>query len=197
MTKRIGVLALQGDFAEHKKMLQELGVEAPSVRLPRDLDDLDGLIIPGGESSTIGKLMRDYELMTPISRLAHNNFPIMGTCAGMVILSRESNCLDFEPIGAIDIETERNAFGRQVDSFEIDIPIPALNSRGRAFHAIFIRAPLIKTAGQEVNIIARLPDGTGIAAQQGKILVASFHPELTDDLRLHSYFLNTIAGVNP
>ncbi|MCD6358343.1 MAG: pyridoxal 5'-phosphate synthase glutaminase subunit PdxT [Dehalococcoidia bacterium] len=194
MTKKIGVLALQGDFTEHKAMLRKLGAEAPSVRLPRDLNGLDGLVIPGGESTTIGKLMQDYKLIPPISQLAHNDFPIMGTCAGMIVLSRKANSLDFKPIGAIDIDVERNAFGRQTDSFETDLSIPVLGAA--PFHTIFIRAPLIIRAGDGVNILAKLPDGKGATAQQGKILVSAFHPELTDDIRLHRYFLNIVTGAN-
>lgn len=194
MTKRIGVVALQGDFAEHIAMLRELGVEALPVRLPAELEGLDGLVIPGGESTTIGKLMRDYRLMEPVRQLARDSFPIMGTCAGMVILSQKSTDLSFGPMGAIDIDVERNAFGRQVDSFETDLSIPVLGDR--LFHAIFIRAPLIRRAGTEVEILASLPDGTGIAARQGRVLVSAFHPELTTDTRLHCYFLKMVTGIN-
>ena len=194
MAKKVGVLALQGDFAEHATMLHGLGVDTLPVRLPHDLDGLDGLVIPGGESSTIGKLMQDYGLMSPVHQLARDSFPIMGTCAGMILLSQKSTDLGFDPLGAIDIEVERNAFGRQVDSFEIDLPIPVLGDA--PFHAIFIRAPLIQRAGPGVEVLATLPNGAGITARQGKILVSSFHPELTNDVRLHHYFLKTIVGTN-
>jgi pyridoxal 5'-phosphate synthase pdxT subunit len=187
--RKVGVLALQGAFVEHAAILHQLGVEAPLVRLVNELEGLDGLIIPGGESTTIARLMLEYELMDKIKRLAQEGFPLMGTCAGMVLLSKRASDLNFEPIGAIDIEVRRNAFGRQVDSFETDILIPALGNP--PFHCIFIRAPFIEKAGPEVEILAKLPDGTGIAARQGKIIVSAFHPELTPDLRFHRYFLNS------
>ena len=156
--KKIGVLALQGDFAEHIKMLQKSGVEALPVRVPEQLEDIDGLLIPGGESTTIGKLMQIYGLMQPIKSLARQDFPLMGTCAGMVLLAKEATDLNFAPLGAIDISVQRNAFGRQVDSFEVDLPIVALGTQ--PFHAIFIRAPFVKSTRAGVEVLACLGDDT-------------------------------------
>lgn len=193
--KRIGVLALQGDFAEHVAMLQHLDAEPRLVRLRGELDSLDGLIIPGGESTTISRLMREYELLQPISDFCQRGLPVMGTCAGMVLLA--SNVVEpvdsrVTPLNAMDIDVKRNAFGRQVDSFEADIEVPAIGER--AFRGVFIRAPFIQRAGDGVAVLARLPDGTCVAARQGNMLALSFHPELTDDSRLHSYFLSFLNG---
>lgn len=190
--KKIGVLALQGAFAEHIALLLRLDVEAFPIRLPRELEGLDGLVIPGGESTTISKLIGEYDFMTPLSRLCNEDFPIMGTCAGMILLSRKMVDLGVEPLGAMDIEVRRNAFGRQVDSFEADLEIPAIGEP--RFHGVFIRAPFIQRAGDGVAMLARLPDGSGVAARQGYMLALAFHPELTDDLRLHSYFLSMVNG---
>jgi 5'-phosphate synthase pdxT subunit len=190
--KKIGVLALQGDFAEHIALLLRLGAEAYPIRLPRELEGLDGLVIPGGESTTISKLMVEYDFMKPLSRLCNEGFPIMGTCAGMVLLSRKMVDSGVKPLGAMDIEVRRNAFGRQVDSFEADLEIPAIGEP--RFHGVFIRAPFIQRAGDGVAVLAQLPDGSGVAARQGNMLALAFHPELTDDLRLHSYFLSMVNG---
>ena len=190
--KKIGVLALQGAFAEHIALLLRLDAEAFPIRLPRELEGLDGLVIPGGESTTISKLMGEYDFMTPLSRLCNEGFPIMGTCAGMILLSKKMVDLGVEPLGAMDIEVRRNAFGRQVDSFEADLEIPAIGEP--RFHGVFIRAPSIQRAGDGVAVLARLPDGSGVAARQGHMLALAFHPELTDDLRLHSYFLSMVNG---
>ena len=190
--KKIGVLALQGAFAEHIALLLRLDAEAFSIRLPRELEGLDGLVIPGGESTTISKLMGEYDFMTPLSRLCSEGFPIMGTCAGMILLSKKMVDLGVEPLGAMDIEVRRNAFGRQVDSFEADLEIPAIGEP--RFHGVFIRAPFIQRAGDGVAVLARLPDGSAVAARQGYMLALAFHPELTDDLRLHSYFLSMVNG---
>jgi len=190
--KKIGVLALQGAFAEHIALLLRLDAEAFPIRLPRELEGLDGLVIPGGESTTISKLMGEYDFMTPLSRLCNEGFPIMGTCAGMILLSKKMVDLGVEPLGAMDIEVRRNAFGRQVDSFEADLEIPAIGEP--RFHGVFIRAPLIQRAGDGVAVLARLPDGSVVAARQGCMLALAFHPELTDDLRLHSYFLSMVNG---
>jgi len=162
------------------------------VRLPRDLENLEGLIIPGGESTTIGKLAEQYALSDPIRRLAESK-PIWGTCAGAIFLSKDIRRP--QPLlGLMDIVVERNAFGRQVDSFEMDLDLPALGSEGngqpRPFHAVFIRAPLIERVGEGVEVLARLPDGRIVAARQRNLLATSFHPELTKDDRLHRYFLN-------
>ena len=192
---KIGVLALQGAFIEHIQILQGLGVEARPVRLPAELEGLDGLIIPGGESTTIGKLAVAYGLIEPVRGMAEAGKPIWGTCAGLILLAREIEG-DAQPLlGLMDIRVRRNAFGRQVDSFEADLSIPALDAvsrpeeRGRPFHAVFIRAPKIVRTGDDVAELARLDDGTIVAAQQGNLLVTAFHPELTGDARFHRYFL--------
>ena len=186
---KIGVLALQGAFIEHVKMLRQLEVEAVEVRLPRQLDDLDGLIIPGGESTTIGKLATSYGLIDPLRDFAQNR-PTWGTCAGMIFLARDIG-IDEQPIlGAMDIQVDRNAFGRQIDSFETDLEIKGLS--GEPFHAVFIRAPIVTSADPQVNVLARLDDNRIVAAQQEHLLATAFHPELTDDLRLHSYFCDIV-----
>jgi 5'-phosphate synthase pdxT subunit len=188
---RVGVLALQGAFIEHIKILRELGVEAVEVRLPADLAGLDGLIIPGGESTTIGKLATMYGLMEPLREFAAEK-PVWGTCAGMIFMAKEIG-RDQPLLGVMDINVERNAFGRQVDSFELGLNIPALqNGTSSPFPAVFIRAPRLVAADEEkgVEVLARLADGTAVAARQGHWLVTSFHPELTDDNRFHRYFLS-------
>lgn len=187
---KIGVLALQGAFVEHRKVLERLGVEVVEVRLPADLEGLDGLIIPGGESTTIGKLSVEYGLLEPLRDFAREK-PVWGTCAGMIFMARDIGVR--QPLlGLMDISVERNAFGRQVDSFETDLEIEGLNGAG-AFPAVFIRAPRI--AGVEdsnVQVLARLEDGTAVAARQGHWLVTSFHPELSHDDRLHRYFIDMV-----
>ncbi|MCX6003774.1 MAG: pyridoxal 5'-phosphate synthase glutaminase subunit PdxT [Chloroflexi bacterium] len=189
---KIGVLALQGAFAEHIAVLKRLNVDVVPVRLPHQLEELDGLIIPGGESTTITKLMVNYNLAHKISELAKKNFPIFGTCAGMIVIASGVANGKIEPIGAMAIKVKRNAFGRQVDSFETELAIPALGKK--PFVGVFIRAPLIESVGKEVKVLAKLPDGTIVAARQDKLLVCAFHPELTDDLRFHQYFLDIISG---
>lgn len=187
---KIGVLALQGAFAEHVAVLRRLGVEAVEVRLPEQLDGLDGLIIPGGESTTIGKLAERYGLMEPLRAFAQEK-ALWGTCAGMIVMAKEIGRT--QPLlGVMDIAVERNAFGRQVDSFEVDLPVPALSGDGRPFHAVFIRAPRLTAVGEDVQPLAQLPDGTLVAARQGHMLVTAFHPELTDDLRFHAYFVRMV-----
>jgi len=190
---RIGVLAAQGAFAEHIATLHKLQVEAMPVRLPSELSDLDGLIIPGGESTSISHLMLAYNLMSEIRNLAKSGLPIFGTCAGMILLaSRISDSDGIEPIGVMGLTVRRNAFGRQADSFETELKIPVLGEK--PFPGIFIRAPVIERASSEVEILASLADGTIVAARQEKLLVSAFHPELTNDLRFHQYFLDIIAG---
>jgi 5'-phosphate synthase pdxT subunit len=189
MTK-IGILALQGAFAEHIATLRSLGVDTAEVRLPEELDGIDGLIIPGGESTTITKLMLSYELADKIKRLAKNGLPIMGTCAGMIMLALKVDKNDRLPTGIMDIEVKRNAFGRQVDSFEIDLDIPAIGDE--PYHAVFIRAPKIENTGPNVDILAKLSDDTIVAAKEGNLIVLAFHPELTVDKRLHQYFLDIV-----
>jgi 5'-phosphate synthase pdxT subunit len=190
---KIGVLALQGDFAEHIAVLQRLGVEAVEVRLPEHLAGLDGLIIPGGESTTIGKLAQDFHLIEPLRRFAEEK-PTWGTCAGAIFLAKDAHRQ--QPLlGLMDITVARNAFGRQVASFETDLEVPALEEIDAAnlpYHAVFIRAPLIESVQGEARVLARLPDGRITAAQQGHLLVTSFHPELTEDHRFHRYFLSQV-----
>jgi len=189
---RIGVLASQGAFAEHIAILHQLEVEALPVRLPQELVGLDGLIIPGGESSSISKLMLDYNLMSEIRSLAKNDLPILGTCAGMILLAKRNSDSYPEPLGVMDMVVRRNAFGRQRESFETELLIPVLGEK--PFHGVFIRAPLIEQANNKVEILAKLADGTSVAARQGKLLASAFHPELTNDLRFHQYFIDIVTG---
>lgn len=189
---RIGVLASQGAFAEHIAMLHQLEVEVLPVRLLQELRGLDGLVIPGGESTSISKLMLDYNLLSEIRNLAKNGLPIFGTCAGMILLANEISDSDVESLRVLDITVKRNAFGRQRDSFETELSIPVLGEK--PFPGVFIRAPIIERVNSEVEILAKLADGTSVAARQRKLLVSAFHPELTDDLRLHQYFLDIVAG---
>ncbi len=189
---RIGVLASQGAFAEHIAILHRLEVDTMPVRLPHQLTPLDGLIIPGGESTSISRLILDYNLTNEIRNLAKNGLPILGTCAGMILLAKEISDSDIEPIGVMDITIRRNAFGRQTDSFETDLSIPVLGEK--PFPGVFIRAPIVEQTDNEVEILARLADGTSVAARQGKLLASAFHPELTNDLRFHRYFLDIVAG---
>jgi 5'-phosphate synthase pdxT subunit len=192
---KIGVLALQGAFREHLEILEEMGVTAVEVRLPEDLVGLDGLIIPGGESTAIGKLATTYGLMEPLRAFATEK-AVWGTCAGMIFMAKEIGA-DQPLLGIMDIEVERNAFGRQLDSFEADLRVPALdNGNSQPFPAVFIRAPaLVAADGEEgVVIVARLEDGTAVAARQGRWLFSSFHPELTGDVRFHRYFLTLVEN---
>jgi len=189
---RIGILASQGAFAEHIAVLNKLEVETLPVRLPQELAGLDGLIIPGGESTSISSLMLGYNLMNEIRSLAKNGLPMFGTCAGMILLAKRVSDLSVEPIGVMEITVRRNAFGRQKDSFETELPISVLGEK--PFPGIFIRAPLIEQENSGVEILARLADGTSVAARQEKLLASAFHPELTNDLRLHQYFLDIVAG---
>ncbi|HOQ68764.1 MAG TPA: pyridoxal 5'-phosphate synthase glutaminase subunit PdxT [Anaerolineaceae bacterium] len=187
---KIGVLALQGGFAEHQAVLETLGVEVAQVRLPQHLAGLDGLIIPGGESTTIGRLAVDFDLMQPL-RLFGREHAIWGTCAGAIFLSKNAG-REQPLLGLMDITIARNAFGRQAESFEADLDVPALlqvDPLDRPFHTVFIRAPLIESVGQGVEIFAQLEDGRIVAARQGHLLATSFHPELTGDDRFHRYFL--------
>lgn len=191
MMMNIGVLALQGDFAEHITTLKRLGAQTVEVRLPKHLDGLDGLIIPGGESTTIGKLAVAYELMEPLRQFGREK-AIWGTCAGAIFLSKDAR-RDQPLLGLMDITVIRNAFGAQVDSFEADLHIDALKQATRSeapYHAVFIRAPIIESVSGQAEILSALPDGRIVAAQQGKLLATSFHPELTADTRFHEYFLS-------
>ena len=194
MTK-IGVLALQGDVAEHEAMLVQSGAEPVAVKRADQLDDVAGLIIPGGESTTIGKLLRRFELLDLLRERARSGFPVYGTCAGMILLADEieDSGVDQPAIGGMDITVQRNAFGRQRESFETDLSIPKVE--GGPLHAVFIRAPLIKRLGRGVEALASLEDGRTVAARQDNLLVTSFHPELTGDSRMHRYFVDMVEAV--
>jgi pyridoxal 5'-phosphate synthase pdxT subunit len=193
----IGVLAVQGDFAEHAAMLRRAAatsadgraVQVREVRTPRDLQGLDGLIVPGGESTTIGKLLVAYGLEAPIRAAAEAGLPVWGTCAGMILLARD--IVGGEPdgrIGLMDLTVQRNAFGRQLDSFEVELAFSGLD---RPIHAVFIRAPLVERVGPAAEVLARLPDGRVVAAREGNLLATAFHPELTPDTRLHALFIKS------
>jgi 5'-phosphate synthase pdxT subunit len=191
MMTRIGVLALQGDFEEHAHRLRELGAEPVPVRLPDHLVDLDGLIIPGGESTTIGKLATSYGLIEPLREFARSH-PTWGTCAGMIFLAKDIG-IDRQPIlGVMDITVNRNAFGRQVDSFEVPLHIRPLGEI--PFRAVFIRAPIVTSVQPGVEVLATLDDGRIVAVQQGHLLATAFHPELTSDRRMHRYFLELVRS---
>src|SRR2546430_17143673 len=191
----IGVLALQGDFEAHLKMLAELGAEGKAIRLPKHLDDLDGIIIPGGESTTIGKLMVLYGLDEPLRQKIRGSFPIWGTCAGLILLDRETdNALEGQPLlASMHIRVRRNAFGSQRESFETDLSVPVIGEA--PFHAFFIRGPVIEAVGPEVEILAALDDGTIVAVREGTLLGTAFHPEVAGDPRFHHYFLRIVQSV--
>lgn len=174
-------------------MVRKLGVDCIEVRLPRDLAQVDALIIPGGESTTIGKLLVAFDLMNPLRSRVAEGFPVYGSCAGAIVLARdvEGRGSDQPVIGAMNVRIRRNAFGRQVDSFEAETPISGLGEP--PFHAVFIRAPIIESVGPGVSTLARLEDGSIVAAQQGPLVITSFHPELTDDTRFHAYFLDQVV----
>ena len=187
---KVGVLAVQGDFAEHIAVLGKLGVESREVRLPKHLEGLGGLIIPGGESTTLSRLMSLYSLREPIKAMARNGDAIWGTCAGMIMMAREITEEDPVPLGLMDIGVLRNAFGRQIGSFEEDLPVTSFNSN--PFHGVFIRAPVIIRVGEGVEVLSTLSDGRPVAVQQGHLLATAFHPELTNDTRFHQHFLDLI-----
>lgn len=191
----VGVLAIQGDFAEHIATLERLGVEAREIRLPHQLETIGGLIIPGGESTTLSRLMTLYDLRDPIAAMAAQGKALWGTCAGMIMMAQEITEEDPVPLGIMDIGVHRNAYGRQVDSFELDLPITGFagpDSSQVPFHCVFIRAPMINRLGDGVNVLASLPDGEPVAVQQGKVMATSFHPELTNDTRFHAHFLDLV-----
>jgi 5'-phosphate synthase pdxT subunit len=192
MTLKIGVLASQGAFAEHVASIEKLGDKAGEIRLPKELDGVDGLIIPGGESTAISLLMNSYDLFTKITAMVKAGLPLFGTCAGMIMMAKNVIGNHSETLGLMDITVKRNAFGRQVDSFEVDVDIPVLGKK--PFPAVFIRAPLITSCERPAEVLAKLKDGTIVAAREGKLLVTSFHPELTGDLRVHKYFLDIVKG---
>lgn len=191
---RIGILALQGDFAEHREMLNRLGIATVDVRLPAHLEGLNGLIIPGGESTTIAKLAVNYGFMEPLHEFGQEK-AIWGTCAGAIFLSKDAH-RNQPLLHLMDITVERNAFGRQVNSFEADLDVPVLREidpEGKPFHAVFIRAPLIESIEGDACILAKLEDGRIVAVQQGHLLATAFHPELTEDDRFHRYFLQLVT----
>jgi 5'-phosphate synthase pdxT subunit len=184
---KIGVLASQGAFAEHITALEKLDTETVQVRLPAELKGIDGLILPGGESTTIRLLMSNYGLLSRITELAKAGMPLFGTCAGMIMMAKHLADSTAHTLGLMDITVKRNAFGRQVDSFETDLAIPALGKK--PFPAVFI-----VSCDKTVEVLAKLTDGTIVAVRQGKMLATAFHPELTDDLRFHQYFLNIVKS---
>ena len=192
---RIGVLALQGDFAAHIKMLEGLGAEGKAVRLPEHLEEIDGIIIPGGESTTIGKLMVIYNLQEVLQRKIQEGVPIWGTCAGLILLAKETdNALLGQPLlASMNIRVRRNAFGSQRESFETDLSVPALGEA--PFHTFFIRGPAVESAGPGVEVLATLDDGTIVAVREGTLLGTAFHPEVSGDPRFHQYFLRIVQGV--
>ncbi|MDQ0417886.1 5'-phosphate synthase pdxT subunit [Croceifilum oryzae] len=185
---KIGVLALQGAVREHLHLLEKLGVEAVAVKKQEQLQDLDGLIFPGGESTTMGKLIRKYDLLEPIRDFYREGKPLLGTCAGLILLAGQIEDADEPHLAVMDMTVKRNAFGRQVDSFEAKL---AIKEVADDFHAVFIRAPLITHVGKEVEVLAEV-NGEVVAARQGNVLCASFHPELTDDARFHQFFVNMV-----
>ena len=188
---KIGVLAIQGDFREHGLMLDSIGQNWDEIRLPDQLNDLDGLIIPGGESTTIVQLIDTYNLRMPIQRLASNGLAIWGTCAGMIVVAKTLSDKKPVPLGLMDIDVSRNAFGRQIDSFETTVSVTGI--KGEPIHAVFIRAPQILNMGPNVDILSTLENGNPVTVQENKILATSFHPELTEDTRMHELFVS-IAG---
>lgn len=191
---KIGVLGLQGDFQKHVEMLEQIeGVKAVVVRMPEALEACSGLIIPGGESTTLGKLMERYGVDEAIKRRHSEGMAIFGTCAGMIMLATDIEGSDQQRLGLLDITVRRNAFGRQIDSFEEDLIVPEIGNA--PLRAVFIRAPFVTRVGKEVETLAALPTGEAIMIQNNNILAASFHPELTDDTRVHAYFV-TLAGGN-
>ena len=180
---KIGVLALQGAFREHLRTLAAIGVEGVPVRLPRDLDDVAGLILPGGESTTMRQLIERWGLRQPILDLAASGAPLFGTCAGMILLAREITGGESPILPLLDVTVERNAFGRQLDSFEADLAVPVLGDQ--PVHGVFIRAPVIERTGPDVDVLARLDDGRIVAVRERNVIATSFHPELAGETRFH------------
>lgn len=190
---RIGVLALQGDFREHATVLSGLGADVSLIRRPSELDGIDGLVLPGGESSVMDKLSRSFGLAEPLQAAVTAGLPVYGTCAGLILLA--DRILDGSPgqqsIGGLDVSVRRNAFGSQLDSFETDLMVPVLGEP--PVHAVFIRAPIVEQAGPGVTALASLEDGRLVAVEQGNLLGTAFHPEVTGDTRFHAYFLDKVA----
>lgn len=191
---RIGVLALQGDVREHVRVLTDLGASATAVRRASELSDIDGLVIPGGESSVIDKLSRAFAVREPLREAIAGGLPVYGTCAGLILLADRivDGIEGQQTFGGLDVTVRRNAFGSQVDSFEVDLDVPALGTP--PVHAVFIRAPLVEQAGPDVESLAALDDGRIVAVRQGSILGTSFHPEMTGDARFHALFLDMVRA---
>jgi 5'-phosphate synthase pdxT subunit len=189
---RIGVLALQGAVREHVAAIRDVGAEPVEVRLPRDLVGLDALVLPGGESTTMRHLIDAYGLREPIAALARAGAPMLGTCAGMILLAQRIADGDEPVFGLLDLEVRRNGYGRQLDSFEADLDAPALGDE--LLHGVFIRAPLVTEVGPAAEVLARDPDGNPVAVRQGRVLATAFHPELTGDRRLHRLLLEMVSG---
>ena len=187
---RVGILALQGDFLEHSMMLRHLGVPSVQVRLPRDLDAIDALILPGGESTTMVRLIDLHDLREPLQQRVEEGMPVWGTCAGMILMARSLTEDRPEPLSLMDIKVTRNAYGRQLESFETNLDIPVLGKT--QLHAIFIRAPGVAEVGSRVEVLARLPNGTPVAVREGSKVATAFHPELTNDSRMHLLFAKMI-----
>ena len=201
----VGVLALQGDTREHLRMLRDCGVEALAVRRPAELDAVDGLVLPGGESTTMTKLARTFDLLDPLRQVVKSGLPVFGTCAGMILLADriEDGAPGQETIGGLDVLVRRNAFGRQVDSFEAELDVAHLE---RPFHAVFIRAPWVESVGDDVEVVARVAvepqqahtaaaqaaAGRIVGVRQGHLVATSFHPEVTGDRRIHDYFVSIV-----
>ena len=188
----IGVLALQGSFSEHIESLTRLGVKAIEVRLASDLDSIDGLVMPGGESTTILKLLDEYDIREPLVEKIRSGLPVLGTCAGTVCLARDISSHDMSPLATLDISVERNGFGRQVESFEEDLVIDGLE--GDAFRGVFIRAPVIESCSGNARVLARTSDGTIAACREGNMIATAFHPEFVPDLRMHRFFLDVVRS---
>jgi 5'-phosphate synthase pdxT subunit len=188
---RVGVLAVQGAVREHMNAIREVGAEPVEVRLPRDLVDIDALILPGGESTTMRRLIDAYGLREPILSLARGGAPLLGTCAGMILLADRMAAGDQRYFGLLDIEVHRNGYGRQLDSFEADLDAPGLGAE--PLHGVFIRAPTVSDVGPRAEVLARDPDGSPVAVRQGRVLATAFHPELTGDRRLHRLLVEMIG----
>lgn len=187
---RIGVLAVQGAVREHVEAIREIGAEPVEVRLPRDLVDLDALVLPGGESTTMRRLIDAYGLREPIAAMARNGMPMLGTCAGMILLAERVADGDEPMFGLLDLEVRRNGYGRQLDSFEADLDLPSLGEA--PLHGVFIRAPLVTGVGPRPEVLARDPGGRPVAVRQGRVLATAFHPELTGDRRIHRLLVDLI-----
>lgn len=186
----IGVLAIQGDFLEHQQVLARLGLDAPEIRLPSQLEDIDGLIIPGGESTTIVQLIDIYGFRQPLTERVRSGLPLWGTCAGMIVIADRLRDRRPDPLQLMDIDVSRNAFGRQIDSFEENIAIEGIE--GPDFRAVFIRAPAVNLMGDSVKVLAKVRDGRPVAVRQDRMLATSFHPELTGDDRVHQLFIGMV-----